>query len=745
MVGAWAQVRVEGVDPEGVGRGGGDHGAAHGFAQAVGARGAGAGAVVDQAHVGRGIGQAGNHQARRGVGDAVAVAQTAVVRRGQAGGIQSGRSAGVDAEIERDTFGRPVACQVHGASTQGVVAIRQGRAGVGVGPVIGVRERHGAQLGARAVRIEQAQSDQPGVGADDTAYAEAGVLRDHAVGAGATGIADLQQLQGCAGIRRIAVGDGGRGRVDAQHRNGPDRIGGADVACQVGDHPTPGLEVGGVGDCRVGHDVQVATCDVVGGQDPACPNRRALTQFKHHARAGGIRRRHTAGHGGQLEAEGGEGVVGDQVAAQQAAVAHQGRLVDQGAHTRAQGGLKVDGDDQGLADGAAAAVAFDLHRHDAVGAAAQVDVVREQSVGVGGDVGGQHLAVVHLPVVVQVVEEPDAFAGLGQAGHGQAAGVAGDGVAVARAAVVCGGQGQGVRLGQGGRGVGQAQIDRKVAGVDLSAGGDAESAAASRDGAHAGQTGAAERTRWCAGAVDQSPAGGGQIGKAGQAIDHQGTGQAHAGGSEDLVVHQAVAVGVQVHHQGAAGQQVQAVADRERTGQGTAAQALAWAECAARLDRDCTGGAAVAGQGGTGRDRQGRGGQAAVEFEHAAVEGGGAGVGVGTREDQVAAAGLDQAADAGNDATELAGELVGAGAQGARAQHDRACARERAHALVDVAQGESGAVGHAQCGLAGQAVRAREGQATGGDAGVAGVAVGAGQRQGASADLDQMAAARDHT
>ncbi len=136
VVNAGGQVKAaEAVDALCVGGGGGDHSAMDRVAQAVQARVAGAAAVVEQAHLCRRGGQPGDHQGGRQVGDAICAARAAVASGRQTGRVQRLRGAGVDAEIERCAFGRPVARQVHGACAQGVVAVGQGFTGVGVGPV----------------------------------------------------------------------------------------------------------------------------------------------------------------------------------------------------------------------------------------------------------------------------------------------------------------------------------------------------------------------------------------------------------------------------------------------------------------------------------------------------------------------------------------------------------------------------------------------------------------------------------
>ena len=184
------------------------------------------------------------------------------------------------------------------------------------------------------------------------------------------------------------------------------------------------------------------------------------------------------------------------------------------------------------------------------------------------------------------------------------------------------------------------------------------------------------------------------------AIDFEGARQSGFGHPQNLVIEQAVAVGVQVHLQGAARLQGQGVGDGQLTWQGRVARLAAGRERSPALDQHGTCGQAGTDQFGTVFNRQRGGCQSALQFNRATTQGGVAGVSVAPGQQHQTRAGLDQLPRATDDASKLCGAVVAAQREARSGGQDHtAIASQRACPLRGGAYPRNnGPAGDVQCG-----------------------------------------------
>ena len=188
----------------------------------------------------------------------------------------------------------------------------------------------------------------------------------------------------------------------------------------------------------------MASDNVGFGDGVAGQHRAAVAQLKQHARLGGLCADNVPApvfhHWRQctvdwnLESQGWERVVGDQVGTGHAGVAADRVVVDQTHGAWRVGRLQVHGDVQGMADAAQVAFAVNGHHANGVLACAQNKRMAEMAIAVGQHIGGQQLGFLDAAVAIGVVEHPQTGTSSGNAADGEV-GVGGDVVGVGSSAV----------------------------------------------------------------------------------------------------------------------------------------------------------------------------------------------------------------------------------------------------------------------------------------------------------------------
>ena len=614
-------------------------------------------------------------------------------RHGGAAIAQRQAAAGVELQrvidLQRGAVQQQLAGGGHGgrAAELAVVADRQragqhpGGAGVVVVERVGQRQPPGTLLGEAAGRLCS-------TAARGSAVDGAGQVEPHA-GRHVQRAAGIAQPQAAAGRQGGVDVDPQRAAVEHQLPGHRCHRGGAQLRVAAdGQHAAEHLRGAAVGVGRggqlqrAGTGLAQRTTHRTSAQTPARPIGQHAGQHQDLAGAdlerGARGQQRDAAAGGQGEAVGGP---------QGAAVEQQ---VAGGGAGRGLAELGVGGHHQ-RATGQRGAAAVSVGRTEREAAGALLDQpagARDHAGegGVGARTTGAQRAAAQLQLAAAVAQHVGRAAGQGADGLGvlqrqHSAGAIGQhhaGVVGQRGAAL---QGQRAGRHRGAAGVGVAARQREAAGALLDQGA-AAAEAAGEDGVGAVAAGAQ-----------------------GEAAQRQFTGQPATWPA----------------HRGTAGHRAQGfVGQQDQPGAGAIGQHHR----------------AAVGQG-----------RAALQRQRAALHGGGAGVGVGAGQREAPGALLDESAAAADDAGVLAVGLVGAGGQREGAQRHaaarRAAASQRADGFIGLQhQADTGGIGQRQQRAVGQRRTAAQHQGARRHGGLAGVGVGTGQREAASALLDQPAAAR---
>ena len=336
---------------------------------------------------------------------------------------------GVETDPERCAEVRAVTGQVDGAGIKGAGTVGIGCAGVVEGPGAGVQVDFGLTQRGQAVGVV-VDLDADNVARHDAADHEVRVPAGDVVGVGAGAVA-----AGRAGTGTVGIGNqiqcAGRCR-QTQHGQVGQCVEGAVVARLVGDLGAYDVGVS-AGHQRVcGHrEVGVACTDLCPSQGDATEQRAAVVETQA-----------VASHrvAGQRDAQVERSCCGsDAVVAAQATVAGRQQLHTCGG----LGYLQVDDDFHGLAGRAGVAGIVKGHGPQDVRASTQADAGEAVDACAGiGDHFGDFFTSVEFAVVVEVVKQDHAGVDFGRAVEHQPRGGAGQVVAVARAHVHAGPQGQ---------------------------------------------------------------------------------------------------------------------------------------------------------------------------------------------------------------------------------------------------------------------------------------------------------------
>ncbi|AOU93684.1 uncharacterized protein AruCF_2793 [Achromobacter ruhlandii] len=667
-----------------------------------------------------------------------------VGQRGAGGGRQrAGAERGVVADLEG------AGLQL-GAADIGVGAVQHQGARAGLGQRAGRgRAGHHAVDGVDRGRIGHVDATGPlqGPGAARGARRGAGVaqcaaVEDDAVGGVAQLVvgADLQHAAFEAGVADIGVGLGedqgagiALGDIDAAAQHGVERGGGVGLDPQGRHAVAAGLrgEAAGAGDdVAVGRELQALELLVGGDRDGA----GVALEHAELAAPGLGRQRGGVAPGGTRGGPGAIAALPELDLARARLVQHVDLAGDAGLQAQVRRCAGAQRQAGGVAVAAVGDDAIDAHAE--AGRLGNVDLAVEGDIAVHVDQAarvGRAQQCVDAGAAVDRERAEGQAAGVGGADR-QAAAIEDRHVAAGRAAA---GQrragaidvdvGVGQRAGQ----VDRAAVDIEGAAVGAGAAQRQGAGAGLGDVAGAGQHAAEEAV---AGAAQRDVGVGLQHAVAGQAGDGFGAGQlqrgaavdAHARGRADGVA--ARRDQCALRHADAAGQRV-AAAQRQAARAGLLQVARARQHIAEGAI-----GVLVEGQGGVGGGRDVAADAAAVAGQAARVELGVAGIGVGARQGECAAALLDQAAGAADDARQ--GPVARAGGGQGVVERDVVGQRDA------VGGGQVGRPADRQ-GAAAQCGIAVGGQRAAGQGGAAGVVVGAGQRQGAAAVHDEAVGAAD--